>query len=154
MSTQFGIVRFDGTGVKVFNTENVQGLSSDRIRLGAKSFEGNIYFVDENYRIIKVASPNHVLALQEEDEQTRLYGSSGDFLNLPPGNTSTLQRLGRLLNWNHKEELVNLYTVGNAEAYIFYHGKANLRICYYHNGRFYQKALDHSLKALPHDWPQ
>lgn len=48
MNTQFGIVRFDGATVRVFTTDNLKGLTSNRIRICAKGVDGAIYFVDEN----------------------------------------------------------------------------------------------------------
>src|SRR3990170_5290149 len=58
MSTQFGIVRYDGEQFRVFTTDNLKGLTSNRIRLCAKGLDQRIYFVDENNMIIKVKSPN------------------------------------------------------------------------------------------------
>ena len=56
MNTQFGIVRFDGETVRVFTTDNLKGLTSNRIRVCATSLDGSIYFVDENNVIHKVKS--------------------------------------------------------------------------------------------------
>jgi len=67
MSTQFGIVRFDGETFRVFTTDNLKGLTSNRIRVCAKSFDGSIYFVDENFMIVKVRSPNQFETISSQD---------------------------------------------------------------------------------------
>jgi ligand-binding sensor domain-containing protein len=67
MSTQFGIVRFDGETFRVFTTDNLKGLTSNRIRVCARSFDGSIYFLDENHVIIKVKSPNEFETISTKD---------------------------------------------------------------------------------------
>src|SRR4051812_6044704 len=67
MSTQYGIVRFDGETVQVFTTDNLKGLTSNRIRICAKSLDGSIYFVDENNIIVKVKSHNQFETISTRD---------------------------------------------------------------------------------------
>lgn len=67
MNTQYGIVRFDGETIRVFTTDNLKGLTSNRIRTCARGVDGSIYLVDENNVIVKVKSPNQFEAVSTSD---------------------------------------------------------------------------------------
>ncbi len=44
LGTEMGLVRFDGTNFKVYNSDNIKGLHSSRMRIGRQDINGILYF--------------------------------------------------------------------------------------------------------------
>ncbi len=146
MSTQFGIVRFDGERFRVFTTENLQGLTSNRIRLCAKGPDKSIYFVDENNVIVRVKSPNQFETVTLSDalkESKPLYTteSNNDFAFLQFDTKAGYKQLASSLQLDPNRELLKSYAITENEGYIFYLDlQQKIRICYY-NGRNYASSI-------------
>lgn len=154
MNTQFGIVRFDGEKVRVFNTENLKGLTSNRIRICAKGFDKSIYFIDENNVIVKVKSPNQFETTSTIDgikeSELPLYSSqcNNDIGFLQFDKKAGFNQLIDSLKFDLNREFLKSYTTGERKGYFFYediHGK--VRVCYY-DGENYTTAIQNdSFKA-------
>jgi signal transduction histidine kinase len=143
MSTQFGIIRFDGEKVRVFTTDNLKGLTSNRIRVCAKSLDNAVYFVDENNVIIKVTSPNQFETITTADciEAGRLplYSreSNNDFAFLNFNKKAGFQQLVDSLKFDLTREFLKWYATGEKEGYLFYVDRQqNVSLCYYNGTSF------------------
>jgi signal transduction histidine kinase len=142
MSTQFGIVRFDGENFRVFTTDNLKGLRSNRIRLCAKGLDQRIYFVDEYNVIVKVISPNEfeTVALSDAIKESKpLYNShsNNDFAFLPFAKNSGYEQLANSLELYPGEEPLKSYAISEKEGYFFYLDlQRKTRICFYRGTTF------------------
>ena len=147
MSTQFGIVRFDGEKVRVFTTDNLKGLTSNRIRVCAKGPENTVYFVDENNVIVKVTSPNGFETATTADyikeSKLPLYSreSNSDFAFLNFDKIAGYGHLVDSLKFDLTRDFLKAYATGKNEGYLFYVDRQQkVRLCYY-NGK------NHSLQV-------
>ena len=124
MNTQFGIVRFDGEKMRVFNTDNLKGLTSNRIRVCAKGFDNSIYFVDENNVIIKVKSPNQfeITATIDDikDSKLPLYSRecNNDFVIMRFNKIDGFKQLSDSLKLDLKKEILKSYFTGEKKGYF------------------------------------
>lgn len=57
LSTEMGLVRFDGREFKVFGTNDITGLSSDRIRIVTADAKGDIYVRPVDYQVVSIKTP-------------------------------------------------------------------------------------------------
>lgn len=58
ISTEMGIVRFDGINFKVFNSANIKGMNSDRIRCATVDEKGDVYFLTDRAQNLVLRSGN------------------------------------------------------------------------------------------------
>lgn len=154
MSTQFGIVRFDGETFRVFTTNNLKGLTSNRIRVCARSFDGSIYFVDENHVIIKVKSPNEFETISTKDclaaGRLPLYSqeSNNDFNYMKLDSESSFYKFFDSIKIDLQIEFFKAYTTGEEKGYLFFldlHRK--VRLCYYNGKKYTFSILSDSFKT-------
>jgi hypothetical protein len=148
MSSQYGIVRFDGEKARVFTTNNVRALTSNRIRLCAKGRDGSIYFVDENYAVLKVRSPNRFERIKNTEEASDtgplpIYasGSINDFAFLPLLKNWSYEKFKNFLQFHSRREFLKSYATGDGTGYLFYMDwKQNIQLLYY-DAQQYKLAL-------------
>ncbi len=153
MNTQFGIVRFDGETVRVFTTDNLKGLTSNRIRICAKGVDGSVYFVDENNVIVKVKSPNQFQIITTsdciKDSRVPLYSSesNNDFTYLNFNRKTGYAQLADSLNFDLKREFLKSYAISEKEGYLFYVDlQQQVRLCYYDGKNYIFKIQSDSFK--------
>lgn len=154
MNTQFGIVRFDGEKVRVFNTDNLKGLTSNRIRVCAKGFDNSIYFVDENNVIIKVTSPNkfEIKATVDDINNSKLplYSPdcNNDFGIMYFDKKAGFKQLADSLKLDLKKEILKSYFTGEKKGYFIYEDiKDQIRLCYYEGENYKTKILEDSFRS-------
>ncbi|MEO6000573.1 MAG: hypothetical protein ABIN89_27240, partial [Chitinophagaceae bacterium] len=154
MNTQFGIVRFDGETVRVFTTDNLKGLTSNRIRICAKSSDGSIYFVDENNIIVKVTSPNQFETISTGDciRELRLplYSRecNNDFTYVKFDRQSSYNKFVDLMKFDLTREFLKSYATGEKEGYLFYADlQHKVRLCYYNKNNFTSTIQSDSFKT-------
>lgn len=154
MNTQFGIVRFDGEKVRVFTTDNLKGLTSNRIRLCAKGIDRSIYFVDENNVILKVKSPNQfeTIGTTEGIKESRLplYSREGnnDFAYLKFDNKTSYKQLVDSLKFDLTREFLKSYAISEQKGYLFYIDlQQKVRLCYYDGKNYTSKIQSDSFKV-------
>lgn len=153
MSSQFGIVRFDGEKFRVFTTSNLKGLTSNRIRLCVKGPDKAIWFVDENNTVIKVKSPDQFETLPQKEAIKKwglaFYASEGnnDINYLKPGNMS-YGRLIDFLNYDPTKEALKSFTTGIKRGFIFFvNQRQQTKILYYENDYYLLKSPPGSFNA-------
>ncbi|MEO6549194.1 MAG: ATP-binding protein [Ferruginibacter sp.] len=153
MSSQFGIVRFDGEKFRVFTTSNLKGLTSNRLRLCVKGPDKSIWFVDENNTFIKVKSHNQFEILSQNEAVKKrglaFYTSEGsnDINYLKPGNMS-YQDLITFLNYDPTKEALKSFTTGIKSGYIFYiDQRQQTKLLYYENDQYSLKSPPGSFNA-------
>ena len=154
MSTQFGIVRFDGAKVRVFNTDNLKGLTSNRIRICAQGFDKSIYFVDENNVIVKVKSPNQFETITTTDEIKEstlpLYARecNNDIGFLQFDRKVGFKQLADSLKFDLQREFLKSYVTGEKKGYFFYEDiESRVRLSYYDGGNYTTEIQNYSFKA-------
>lgn len=154
MNTQFGIVRFDGEKVRVFTTDNLKGLTSNRIRICAKGFDKSIYFVDEKNVIIKVISPNQFETMKTVDcikkSKVPLYARecNNDFGYLQFNKKTSFRQLADSLKFDLTREFLKVYVISEKKGYFFYEDtKGNVKLCYYDAENFRIELQNDSFKA-------
>ncbi len=147
MNTQFGIVRFDGETVRVFTTDNLDGLTSNRIRICARGVDGSVYFVDENNIIVKVKSPNQFETISTRDCIRRLrlplYSreNNNDFTYVKFDRQSNYNELVDSMKFDLTREFFKSYAISEKEGYLFYVDlQQKIRLCYY-NGKNYSSEI-------------
>lgn len=154
MNTQFGIVRFDGETVRVFTTDNLKGLTSNRIRICAKSLDGSVYFVDENNVIVKVKSHNQFETISTKECIQKLslplYSreSNNDFIYLKFDSQIKYQNFIDSLKFNLTREFLKSYATGENEGYLFYVDlQQKIRLCYYNAKNYKSEIQSNSFKT-------
>jgi signal transduction histidine kinase len=154
MNTQFGIVRFDGETVRVFTTDNLKGLTSNRIRICAKSSDGSIYFVDENNVIVKVTSPNQFETISTSDciRELRLplYSTqwNNDFTYVKFDSQSSYNEFVDSMKFDLTREFFKSYATGEKEGYLFYADlQQRVRLCYYNSKNYTSRIQGDSINT-------
>ncbi|HLL44670.1 MAG TPA: hypothetical protein VK369_16085, partial [Segetibacter sp.] len=154
MNTQFGIVRFDGATVRVFTTDNLKGLTSNRIRICARSLDGSVYFVDENNIIVKVKSPNQFETISTTDFIKELgmplYSreSNNDFTYVKFDRQASYDQFVDSLKFDLTRELLKSYAISEKEGYLFYADlQQKVRLCYYNGKNYTSKIQSDSFKT-------
>lgn len=154
MNTQFGIVRFDGATVRVFTTDNLKGLTSNRIRICARGVDGSVYFVDENNIILKVKSPNQFETISTRDwiQELRLplYSreSNNDFTYVKFDRQTSYNEFVDSLKFDLTREFLKSYAISEKEGYLFYADlQQKVRLCYYDGKNYTSKIQSVSFKT-------
>gem|GEM_PF-2516857 len=154
MNTQFGIVRFDGEKVRVFTTDNLKGLSSNRIRICAKGLNKSIYFVDENNVILKVKSPNQFETIATADGINELglplYSreSNNDFAYLKFDKKTSYKQFVDSLKFDLTREFLKSYAISEKKGYLFYVDlRQKIRLCYYDGKNYMSEIQSGSFKT-------
>ncbi|MEO6819857.1 MAG: ATP-binding protein [Ginsengibacter sp.] len=154
MNTQFGIVRFDGEKVRVFTTDNLKGLTSNRIRVCSKGYDNSIYFVDENNVIIKVKSPNEfeITATADDINNSKLplYSPecNSDFGIMHFDKKAGFKKLSDSLKLDLKKEILKSYFTGEKKGYFFYEDiNDDIRLCYYDGENYTTKIQANNFKS-------
>ncbi|MEO5893538.1 MAG: ATP-binding protein [Ferruginibacter sp.] len=154
MNTQFGIVRFDGETFRVFTTDNLKGLTSNRIRTCATSWDGSIYLVDEANIIVKVKSPNQFETMSPQDcfreLKLPLYSreSNNDFAYLEFDTQSSYNEFVDSMKFDLTREFFKSYVTGEKKGYLFYADlQQRVRLCYYNGNNYTSTIQSDSFKA-------
>jgi signal transduction histidine kinase len=154
MNTQYGIVRFDGENVRVFTTNNLQGLTSNRIRLCAKGLDNAVYFVDENNVVVKVKSPNQFETIATanciKEFKIPLYSRecNNDYSYLSFDKKVPYKVFVDSLKFDLTREFLKSYAVGKSEGYLFYWDlQQKLRLCYYDGKNYTSEIQSNQFKA-------
>ncbi|MEJ7677701.1 MAG: hypothetical protein WKG06_07510 [Segetibacter sp.] len=135
----------------VFTTENLKGLTSNRIRVCAKGSDNSIYFVDENHTLIKVRSPNELEVIPNKNIITpsglALYSSenNNDFTFLPVDKKIGYKRFIDSLKFDMGREILKLYVTGANNGYFFYFDQeGKVRVCNYEGTHYTAKKVSDS----------